>query len=78
MPAKIFNIQILILLLYLCDIQLNTRLVIVIWVEILDVGVIHHLRQNSSNLGAINLSLSLSCTSWPKLHRNVIVLVGRT
>ena len=59
---------------YLCYIQLYTWFIIIIRVEVLNIGVIHHFGQNSSHFGAINLTLSLRHTCWTKIHRYMIKL----
>ena len=74
MPVNKSKIQCRILPPYLCYIQLDTWFIIIIRVEVLNIGVIHHFCQNSSHFGAINLTLSLRHTRWTKIHRNMIIL----
>ena len=55
-------------------IQLHPWLIIIIRVEILNIGVIHNLCQNHSNFVPIYLSFSLRESSRSKIHWCIIIL----
>ena len=74
MPVKKSKIPCIILPPYLCYVKLDTWFIIIIRVEVLNIGVIHHFCQNSSHFGAIDLTLPLRHTRWTKIHRNMIIL----